>query len=61
MITKVARINFPMDDDLHRRAKKAAIDMGIPLRKFIALAVEKQVEQVERGEAVPEARDEPQA
>jgi hypothetical protein len=53
MITKVARINFPMDDDLHRRAKKAAIDMGIPLRKFIALAVQKQVEQVESGE-IPE-------
>jgi hypothetical protein len=32
--------------------------MGIPLRKFIALAVQKQVEQVERGEAVSEDEDE---
>jgi predicted HicB family RNase H-like nuclease len=50
MISNV-RINFSIDDQLHVRAKHAAIDLRMTLREFVEQAIQEKVERVERDEA----------
>jgi hypothetical protein len=61
MITKMARINFPLPDEVHERAKIAAFMSKITLRQFIRDAVAEKLQrfQEERGvdlAAMAEAR-----
>jgi predicted HicB family RNase H-like nuclease len=46
MISNV-RINFSIDDQLHVRAKHAAIDLRMTLREFVEQAIQEKVERLE--------------
>jgi thioesterase domain-containing protein len=51
-ITKVARINFPLDDELHERAKIAAFLTKTSLRQLIKEALAEKVAQIEAERGV---------
>ena len=40
-------VNLRVDQDLWKRAKKAAIDQGVPLKEWIAGAIKEKLESVE--------------
>jgi predicted HicB family RNase H-like nuclease len=55
MITPVARVNYTIPDDLHRRAKGEAGFLGLSLREFVIQAL---TEAVEKARAEREKRPE---
>lgn len=42
-------MNYPIPDELHRRAKAAAAPQGVSLRDFLIQALEEAVAQAEKG------------
>ncbi len=45
----VAKINYDLPDDLHRRAKSAAALQGVSLKQFLIDALEMATRQAETG------------
>jgi predicted HicB family RNase H-like nuclease len=45
----MARVNYEVPDDVHRRAKAAAALEGITLREFIIQAMQAALDKAERG------------
>ena len=52
-VTKVARIHYEIDDDLHRRAKSIAALHGETLKALIEKAIKEYVERAENTENLP--------
>ena len=44
------QLNVPLDDTIHRRAKAAAAISGRSLKEFVADALVREAEAVERGQ-----------
>jgi hypothetical protein len=52
-VTSVTVLHFDLDDALHRKAKARAAIEGIPLKDWVARAIERELE----AEAADEAKD----
>lgn len=49
----MGRLDFPLDNELHKQAKKMATDLDISLREYVAQAI---AEKLERDEAAAAKR-----
>jgi hypothetical protein len=56
MITRVARVNYSIPDDLHRKAKAAAALRGVTLRDYVIEVLQEGVDRDLRL-AEPERED----
>jgi HicB family len=61
MITRVARVNYTIPDDLHRKAKAAAALHGVTLRDYVIQVLQEGVDRDLRLEADPERGKSPRA
>jgi predicted HicB family RNase H-like nuclease len=43
-LSNVTVLHFDLDDELHRRAKARAAIVGIPLKDWVAKAIERELE-----------------
>lgn len=50
-VATVPVVHYTIDDELHRRAKIAAAQLGITLKEFLERALEEKVKAVERKSA----------
>jgi hypothetical protein len=50
-VDHVTVLHFDLDDELHRRAKVRAATEGIPLKSWVARAIERELEAEEADES----------